>query len=133
MHPVEIVRKVGGTIARYIDRGGAVFVPAPARGIVAPVYVYGHPEAKTKDALFSCPISAIPSAIWDVLELWLQSRALRVPVVAGGVLDQPLIVRRAFPIFELEQSARDYQRNANASASGAAAVLAAIGGGGRRR
>jgi len=50
--------------------------------------------------LYQCPVSAIPSEVWDLLELWWGCRLTGLPPIAGGFMDQPESVRRAFPVFE---------------------------------
>jgi hypothetical protein len=114
------------------DEGGGVFVPSPEKRILAPVYAFGHPDAKTKSPVFTCPVSAIPPAAWELLDLWIQCRAMGALPFAGGVLDQPLIVRRSFPVFEGEAKVGERAVQAHTSAAGAAAIVGAMFGGGRR-
>lgn len=60
--------------------------------------------------MFTCPVSAIESWIFDLLEIFLEARAMRLPVKTGGLLDQPLSVRRAFPIWESKISSYERQQ-----------------------
>jgi hypothetical protein len=65
-----------------------------------PAYAYGPPTAKVKAPVFQCPVSAIPSVVWDLFEDWWACRLMGTLPLAGGWADQPLLVRRAFPVFE---------------------------------
>lgn len=83
--------------------------------------------------MLTCPVSAIPGPIWELLALWWQSKLLGMPLVAGGFMDQPAIVRLAFPIFEGEhrradQGNQDHRQQGNAMMA-AAAMARAMGGG----
>jgi hypothetical protein len=125
MQPVQWVRKHGARAMKVLDRGGGVFLGLPKLGVVAPVYAF--PEgAKTQEPIFTCPVSAIPPAAWRLYGLWIECRGLGALPYAGGVLDQPLIVRRAFPIFDAEARAAEVTRGAHASAAGSAAGTAAV-------
>lgn len=128
MHPVEILRRPpgGGAPVTLVDRCGAVLAPAAKKGVTRPVYSYGFPDSGALEPLFTCPVSAIPRAAWDLLELWWQSKMLRLPVKPGGLLDQPLSVRAAFPIFEAEWLEREARSSAARSASGMAAAFGAM-------
>jgi len=111
---------------------GGVFAPVPGRA-QRPAYAYGPKDATTKPVLFQCPVSAIPDVVWELLEHWQQSRVLGCLPVAGGLVDQPLLVRRAFPVFETEMRAiEDARRGPGASAAAMAGALASALGGGRR-
>lgn len=131
MQAVTFARKHGNATIPVVDRAGGVFMGLPKLGIVAPVYAFPA-HAKTQDPIFTCPVSAIPRAAWDLLELWHECRGLGALPRAGGVLDQPLIVRRSFPVFDAEARASDATHQAHASAAGTAAVLGAMLGKGRR-
>lgn len=104
----------------FVDAQGGVFRPAP--GALRVAWSYG--QGAKREAMFSCPVSAIPGIVFDLLELWRDCRTLRVLPLAGGYLDQPLLVRRAFPIFEREAQALE----APADASAALAQLLTGGG-----
>jgi hypothetical protein len=118
-----------------VDELGGIFTPIPGTPIRI-AYSFGHPDAKAKTPMFTCPISAIPMAVFDLLALWNECRLLRVLPVAGGLLDQPQIVRKAFPIFANEwatvESANGQNSTLAASGAAAAAVLKAAFGGGRK-
>lgn len=131
MHAVTTTRRGSGGRATTTDLGGAVFVPSVAKRIVAPVYAYGHPDAPTKAPVFTCPVSAIPAAAWELLALWWECRAMKALPKAGGVLDQPLIVRRAFPVFEGEARVAERTRTAQDATSSAVAAVGAMFGGKR--
>lgn len=129
MHPVVVRRRGGG---HEIDPGGAVFAPAQDRGIQMPCYASGPAEATIRAPIFTCPVSAIPEAVWHLLELWLTCRAMKALPLAGGVLDQPLSVRRAFPLFEAETAPIDHQRDQQALGAAMTAMTTALGGRMRR-
>lgn len=115
-------RLVHGRKVSAIEPLGGVFAPIPGQPIRV-VYSYGHPESKTKTPMFQCPVSAIPGEVWELLALWYSCHALGVLPYGGGFLDQPLIVRRAFPIFATEWRTVEAQRQA--SGGGQAAAMAA--------
>lgn len=108
---------------------GGVFAPVPGRSL-RPAYAYGPPGAAAKDVLFQCPVSAIPDVVWELLDHWRSCRALGCLPVAGGFIDQPLLVRRAFPVFEREM--RQWEQSRGGSSDALGAVLAALKGGRRR-
>lgn len=81
-----------------MDELGGVFSPIPGQPVRI-AYAYGHPDAKSKDPMFTCPAFAIPTEVWELLGLWNECRLLRTLPRAGGLLDQARIVRRAFPVF----------------------------------
>ena len=125
-----------GRRQKTVDLHGGIFVAAkPGQ---RPVYAVGHPQAKMRDSMYQCPISAIPAICWDMLELWWTCRmfpgggCLPVP---GGLIDQPRIVRIAFPIFEHEmRKAEGVSQQDGPSMAAAMAVgtmLKALGFGGR--
>lgn len=97
-------------------------------------YSYGPKIAKTgKTPMLQCPVSAIPDEVWGLLGLWWQCHMTHSLPLAGGFLDQPVMVRRAFPMFEGEWRIVEAQRAASGSSSAAAAAVAgmigALGGG----
>lgn len=131
MHPVRVARRRGdnGVEVETWDEGGAVFVPSLERGVTRPVYAYGH--GKVKDPVFTCPVSAIPEGVWSIVDLWLTCRAMKALPKAGGVLDQPLVIRRAWPVLEAEMAPLERERDQSGHASALAAILASVVG--RRR
>ena len=98
---------------------GGVFAPAPGRAM-KPAYGFGGGAVKTP--MFQCPVSAIPDVVWTLLEHWRSCRAMGCLPVAGGWVDQPMLVRLAFPIFEQEMRAWEASRSASPDASMLAAV-----------
>lgn len=118
-----------------VDNLGGVFAPIPGQPIRV-IYSFGHPEAKAKEPMFTCPVFAIPSVVWELLGLWNECRLLKVLPKAGGLLDQPQIVRRSFPIFASEWAKVDQgnQSQGVAATAGlaAASVLKAAFGGGNK-
>lgn len=106
-----------------MDTLGGIFSPIPGQPIRV-VYSVGHPDSKSKDPMFSCPVSAIPAEAFDLLGLWNECRLLRTLPKAGGLLDQPQIVRRSFVIFANEWSKVD-AGNANTGTATAAGLAAA--------
>lgn len=72
-----------------------------------PAYAYGPTGAKVKTPVFQCPVSAIPPVVWDLFEDWWACRLMHTLPLAGGWADQPLLVRRAFPVFEALMQAED--------------------------
>lgn len=132
MQPVAIARRRGSQTSRTVDPCGGVFVPLPDKGVTRPVVSLGPPGATTTSPMFTCPVSAIPSAVGDLIELWWACRTFRVLPKAGGLLDQPLIVQHAFPVLEREYHVVERDQRAAESASGAAAMMSTLFGGGRR-
>lgn len=104
---------------------GGVFAPVPGK-LVRPAYTYGPSNARARSVLFQCPVSAIPEIAFDMLELWFDCRRMHVLPVAGGWLDQPLVVRRSFPVFETEMATVEAQRQAAAPQAAAAAAVAGV-------
>jgi hypothetical protein len=123
MQPVLLRRMEGTALVERIDLTGGVFEPNAKAGVNRPVFVFGDGDAKTP--VFTCPVSAIPRAVWELLELWLQCRGMNALPVAGGVLDQPVTVRRAFPVFAAEHETRQRMTRANDTAQLLAAVMGA--------
>lgn len=125
MPPTVVVHKqvrAGGTVRERREPLGAVFAPVP--GATRPVYAFGSPQRAAKDVLFTCPVSAIPDVVWQLLEDWRSCRAMRCLPVAGGWVDQPLLVRRAFPVFEAEMRAWEAARASGAEAQTSALIAA---------
>lgn len=110
MRPVTFIRKRHNRAVEKSDRGGGVFVPDGARGLVRPVYSYGPEGSKTLDPIFSCPKGIIPAFVWSLLDIWFASRTMGALPKAGGVLDQPLSILRSFPIFETEHRLMETRR-----------------------
>lgn len=98
-----------------VEQYGGVF--APLKSATRPVFWFGR--GQVKDAVFTCPVSAIAPEIWDLLELFFQCRAMGALPFAGGALDQPIVVRRVWPILEAEMRASEQQ----AAAQNQAALL----------
>ena len=132
MQPVTVHRRVGNRRVRVVEPCGGVFAPNAPQGITRPVTSLGPPGAKVTDPIFTCPVSAIPEAVTDLIELWWACRAVRVLPRTGGLLDQALIVQRAFPILEREYAVVERERGAAESASGVAAAMSMLFGGSRR-
>jgi hypothetical protein len=101
-----------------------VFAPLPDQGVIVPVYAYGHGTAK--DPVFTCPVSVIPEEVWTVIDLWLTCRAMKALPVAGGVLDQPLIVRRAWPVLEAEMAPHERRLNHEGQMAAMARLLGVV-------
>jgi hypothetical protein len=120
----------GGRLHETTEPLGAVFAPVPGRSL-KPAYAYGSPSARAKDVLFQCPVSAIPEVVWTLLDHWRSCRLMGCLPVAGGWVDQPLLVRRAFPIFEQEMRGWEASRSGAGSTEAMAALLAAMKGGRR--
>jgi hypothetical protein len=89
-----------GSLSETRQPGGGVFAPIKEKGITTPAWMYGHGSAQTP--IFTCPVSAIPAEVFDLYEIWIRCRMLRVLPHAGGYLDQPWIVQYAWPLFEDE-------------------------------
>jgi hypothetical protein len=104
----------------------AVFGPDPERGVTVPVYWYGR--GRVKDAVFTCPVSAVDPGVWDLLNLFFESRAMRLPVKPGGLLDQPIVVRRAFPIWESEMTRLERDEQASTQFTAMATLFGIRGG-----
>ena len=127
------VRKPGlaGKVIERVDNAGGVFTPVPGKPITL-AYSWGPKTGKgqTRSVMLTCPVSAIPDEVWTLLALWWQCRLMRMAPVPGAFLDQPLMVRRAFPVFEMEylgversQAAHGQQAVAQMSVIGAMQVL----------
>jgi hypothetical protein len=116
------VKKVaaGGAVVEDREPLGAVFAPLPGVAM-RPAYSFGPPDSKVKTPVFQCPVSAVPPLIWDLLEDWWACRLMGCLPVAGGFVDQPLLVRRAFPFFEQEQRAFDARQSGPLAVAGALA------------
>lgn len=122
MQPVEWedVSKGGRITCR--DTAGGVFAPIPTQRITRPAWTYSPPAGKPI-VMFTCPVSAIPAIAWDLFTLWSECKAMKIPPVAGGVLDQPVEVRRTFPIFEDEADSLDAATRATQNAESTAAAV----------
>jgi len=102
-----------------------VFAAVPGKA-TRPVYSYGPKEGNTRDVMFTCPVYAIPSVAFELLNLWWECRLNRVLPVRGGWLEQPAIVRRAFPVFETEMQKVENKRAAAGPQAAAAAAVAGV-------
>ncbi len=131
MQPVTVLRRVGNRRLKVVESCGGVFAPIAAQGVTRPVVSLGPPGAKVTDPMFTCPVSAIPEAVHDLIDLWWACRSMRVLPRAGGLLDQALVVQRAFPILEREYGAVERDHGAAQSASGVAAAMSMLFGGRR--
>ncbi len=132
MHTVRhLQRGPGGRFTERIDRCGGVFVPSAECGVKVPVYAMGFPDSAAKDPVFTCPVSAVPDSVWQLLGLWRECRAFRALPLPGGVCDQPVSVRRAFPVFERLARFEEEQRQAALAMAGQVAMLRSIFGGSR--
>jgi hypothetical protein len=122
---------IGGVIIEDRDDLGGVFQPITGKGL-RPVYSYGNPASKTRPVMFTCPVSAVPAAVWALLELWWHCRLAKTLPLPGGWLDQPVMVRRAFPVFEQEmlgwEQQQQQQGSGAAAVAGAVAAMKAVGG-----
>lgn len=125
----------GGKQIKGVDRCGGVFAPIPGKPM-RPAYSYGNPKAVGgRDLMFQCPASAIPDEVFDLLILWWRCRTMRTLPMAGGFLDQPGIVQRAFPIFEQEYQGQETKGGGaeEAAALAVGAMVKAMGGSGGRK
>lgn len=126
--PIQRLKPGTQAVEEVWDDQGGVFVQDP-QAPRAPVLSYGPPrgKAKTRDVMFSCPVSAIPEPVIGLLSLWNECRLMGLPPVAGGVLEQPVSVRKAFPIFarEYEQATAE-QRAVGAEFSATVATMATL-------
>lgn len=119
-----------GKTVKVLEPCGGVFHPVPGKP-ARPAYSYGPAEAKTRDVMFQCPVSAIPQEVWQLLIAWWQCRNLGLPVRAGGAEDQPGIVRYAFPFLEHEMRKVEGNKGSpeRAAALAVGAMVKAMGGG----
>lgn len=123
-----------------IERHGNVFYPAPVKAGQSPLsiaYSYGpEPIGKKqtgvspKTPIWTCPVYAVPSEVFDLLQLFHECRLFHLPPVQGGLLDQPLMVRRSFPVFEQEmlrvEATHDSVRAQHAALATGAAIMGAM-------
>jgi hypothetical protein len=126
-HPVT-VRRQGKEV---VETEGGIFADSPklkaARGGRPPfIYAMGPPEAKQKTPVFTCPRFVVPEWMWGLLDLWWYCRHLGALPFAGGVVDQPVVVRRAFAVWNAEMERIERSR----AAAGRGAELAAAMAGG---
>lgn len=115
---------VGG-LKNVIEPLGNVLKAVPGE-TTAPVWSFDDPQPgqpKAKTMVFTCPVSAVPKDVWDLLQLWQESRLMGLPVVAGGLEDQPAGVRASFPFFYAEHAI--YRQRTGASGSEQTAVMVA--------
>ena len=121
-----MTRQVGAKLDKLDDPMGGVFAPSPNTGVTRPVYSAGPKGGQQNLIVFTCPVSAIPMVVWDLLGLWWHCRLMRCLPHAGGLLDQPLMVRMAFPIFEGEYRVIEAEQGRTNAMVGAEAALAAM-------
>lgn len=128
MTEARITRAAHGRVVTDVDPCGNVFVATPAVARPVAGARVGPPQDSSvvRDLIYQCPQSAIPDAVWDLLAIWWQSRQLKLPVVEGGYVDQPVIVRRAWPIFEHEMVKAERLMTDRASEHAMAAAVAAL-------
>lgn len=81
------------------ETGGGVFRSLPEKGLREPIWLYGP---KKDRFMFSCPVSSIGQDLIDLYSLWFACDVMHTLPCAGGLLDQPAIVQRAFPYFSDE-------------------------------
>lgn len=103
-----------------VDTGGAVFAPVHGKA-AARVYQYGPPDAKERPTMFTCPVSAIPEEVFELLIVWQACRLTHSLPMAGGLLDQPVWVQRYFPILDAEQEKADARKGSSEQAAMVAA------------
>src|SRR5204862_19335 len=89
-----------GKIHNLTAPAGGVCVPLKEKRVTTPVYLYGPPGHT--QMLFTCPVSAMPAWVLELYAIWRMCRLARALPHAGGFLDQPMLVQRAWPIFEDE-------------------------------
>lgn len=133
MQPVQ-VQKLGPDrrVRTTTDNCGGVFASVPGKSL-RPAYSIGPKEAKgQKDVMLTCPVSAIPDRVWDLLSLWRSCRLMKTLPVAGGFEDQPFWVRYSFPIFEACQQSVEGGGNAEDAAMLAVGTMMKAMFGGRR-
>lgn len=93
------------------------------------VWLYG-PESD-QEQMFTCPVSAIPPWVHELLAMWHACRSMRTLPRAGGYADQPYIVRRTFPIFEAEMAQVERRQQGAASSALVSTMVAGLLGGRR--
>lgn len=93
-------REGNGAVTERTEPGGGVFVPLKEKKVTTPAWLYGRGTALTP--IFTCPVSAIPQAVFDLFEIWKRCRLVHALPHAGGLLDQPWMVQLGFPLFEDE-------------------------------
>lgn len=106
------------------DACGGVFYPIA--GASVPAWHYGATAATVKAPMFTCPKFAIPSAVYQLFDAWARASRMRLPFVAGGFQDQPLIVRLSWPVFENEQKIADRHASAGDQAAALEAMAALL-------
>lgn len=112
---------------------GGVFEPVPGKRM-KPAYSYGNPAAKTRPVMFTCPVSAIPEEVWQLLALWNACRLTRTLPRGGGLLDQPVWVQRYFPVLDASHREAEGSQGNTAEAAAMMAVgtmMKAMTGGGK--
>jgi hypothetical protein len=123
----------GGKVAEVVEPLGGIFAAVPGKSML-PAYSYGPGEgaARTREVMFQCPVSAIPDVAFDLLQLWHDCRMMGCLPETGGWVDQHLLVRRAFPIFESEMRMIESRKAAAAPQAAAAAAVAGVVAAGKR-
>lgn len=126
MPPQRVVlqrRGRDGQVRDVSEPLGGVFAPVPEKG-QRPAYSYG-PE-HDRQLVFQCPVSVVPAEVWTLLTLWWHCRLNKVLPVAGGWSDQPLTVRRGFPVFEAEMHGVERHEGQHGSVQAATLALGAL-------
>lgn len=127
-----VEHKVGEAPEEVIDSAGAVFAPLrlskdTPRAADRMVYAYGPPKGshRGKSPMYTCPVSGIPEEVWRLIALWYECKQLGTLPFTGGLLAQPMIVRRAFTVLQEEQDVLDRTMDRHNQAS---AMVMAFGG-----
>lgn len=102
-----------------------MFAPAIAQGVTMPAFQYG--AGRIQDPVFTCPVSAIPDQVWQLVDLWLTCRAMKGLPYVGGVLDQPYVVRRAWPLLEAAIAPLEREQQAGEQMTAMSGMLGAVG------
>jgi hypothetical protein len=114
--PVVVSRRRGDNGVEVVkwDPGGAVFAPALERGVRDADLSIRH-TARSGSRVHVSGVGD-PDEVWELLDLYFTCRAMKAMPKAGGVLDQPLVVRRAFPVFEAEMQVEERAEQHHAEA-----------------
>jgi hypothetical protein len=116
-------------VIETVDDCGGVFAAIPGKGLT-PAWMMG-PEGGKREPMFQCPQSAIPGHVWELLALWWSCRNMRTLPKSGAFVDQPMLVRQSFPIFEMLANSQERAQGYQSSAAVTAQTVAAMFGGGR--
>jgi len=108
------------------DPCGGVFALLPGQPYSPQTAFVVGPPGGPHDMMVRCPKDAIDPAIGEWLAAWWQARAVGLPLVAGGFVDQPLIARLAFPLWEREYAADDRFKERGGDAMALTLVMRAM-------